>query len=543
MSTTEFTPERSAAIRQLLIDTVEDEPRRRKRLQLLLTSVLAGVAVALAGGTAALALTGVLHFGGATPPAPVPTPTPTHTATPSPTPTPRTTPALVQSATVLPRDVDTLAPRTRWSLDLPGSSDCTGTRAYSLSDGRAVYLSGLRPKEYEGAPGTEDCSVRPDEHLGLTLVDTSDGKVLWTREWRFTPKRPTYQVGFTVLGTSGRALLDYPGAESGPHEVIDLENGERVATFAPDWPGFAPSRDIQAVPGSSGDVLVIKRDQDAEGRSLGTDALMRVDPADISDPVWTASLPGVKTTIDPPAADAGVVATEGWSPDSDRGETTLIALDTGETTALPPTWIRSMSQILLAQPKTTQTGTTTQTGEMTITGYALDGREAWSKQVPGASQIFAASSPGSQVIGAPDTGEFFVADGATISLFDQATGKKRWSAATSACWQGGHAADSAMLDVVNDAFVLSSGSDRCELSHSSGEPVAGIRDLPTDGVDVFGLTNVYSHGHLDASSPDAAYSLSTGKRLWTLDGTGGTWWSFDGGYLVSAHGNHIESIG
>ena len=60
---------------------------------------------------------------------------------------------------------------------------------------------------------------------------------------------------------------------------------------------------------------------------------------------------------------------------------------------------------------------------------------------------------------------------------------------------------------------------------------------------LFGLTNLYIMGTIDGSTPSAAYSLSTGERLWTLDQADWPWWSFDGGYLVSRVGNHIESIG
>lgn len=534
MSTTEFTPERSAAIRQLLIDTVEDEPRRRKRLQVLLTSVLSGVAVALAGGTAALALTGVLHFGGGdTAPAPAPTPTPTVTPTPTPTPTATPTSApLVVSGTVLPHDVDSLGPHTPWSLDLPGS-DCTGARSFTLSDSRAVYLSGVRPKEYEGAGEADDCAVRPDEHLGLTLVDTSSGKVLWTREWRFTPQQPTYQVGFTVLGTSGRALLFYPNAGSGPHEVIDLSTGEPVASFEPDWNGFQPYFDVQPVPGPSGDVLLLKRDQDAEGRSLSTDTIMRVAPTDLDHPLWTASLPSMHTVLDVPPGDAGGVVAEGWSA-TDHRETTMVLFDTGAKVTLPPVSVISMSRVLIGRPDASQSG------DGDLTGYALDGSLAWTKRVPNNSQVFRAASPGDQTIGTPDTGEFFVADRNTITLYDQATGDELWSVPTSSCVAGTYGVESAMLDAANDAFVLAVGPERCELSHSAGTLIARSDRMPSR-VYLFGLTNRYSFGYTEDASPGTAYSLSTGDQLWTHDQSG--WWSFDGGYLVSRLGNRIESIG
>ncbi|RDV45439.1 hypothetical protein DOE76_06285 [Leifsonia sp. ku-ls] len=539
MSTTEFTPERSAAIRQLLIDTVEAEPRRRKRLQILLTSVLSGVAVALAGGTAALALTGVLHFGGGDiPPAPLPTPTPTQTPTPTPTPTPTSTATpLVQTGVVLPNDVDRLAPSTRWSLDLPGSSDCTGSKGYTLSEGRAVYISGVRPKEYEGVPGTEGCGDRRDEHLGLTLVDTSNGTVLWSREWRFTPPTPTYQVGFDVLGTSGRALLVYPGAESGPHDVIDLSTGTSVASVPLDWFGTTPKNDIQALPGPSGDVLLLTRKLDARGLIIGTDTFTRVNPMDVANPVWTASVPTVNTVIDTPTPDAQVVVAKGSDLAYQHSVSTMIRLDTGSTTPLPSESVTSMSRILLGQPSSLSPG------DVEITGYALDGSVAWTKQVPSDSQIFPANAPGTQLFGTPDTGEFFIQTKDSLALFDQATGAQRWSVPGSTCRVETAGYGIATLAVPDDAFMFSTSSGRCELTHSTGSVVTGPSDIPSRGADLFGLTNLYTFGSADGTVPAAAYSLSTGERLWTLDQTVWPFLSFDGGYLVNGANNHIESIG
>lgn len=539
MSTTEFTPERSAAIRQLLIDTVEDEPRRRKRLQILLTSVLSGVAVALAGGTAALALTGVLHFGGGDlPPAPAPTPTPTVTPTPTPTPTPTAKP-LVQSGVVLPNDVDRLAPRTRWSLDLPGVSACTGTRVYTLSEGRAVYLSGLRPKEYEGAPGTENCYADPGEHLGLTLVDTSNGDVLWGREWHFTPQATTSQVGFELLGTSGRVLVFYPDAESGPHDVIDLSTGQSVASVPLDWAGSTPLQDVQAIPGPSGDVLLLKHRQDSRGVSIGTDTITRVDPTDAANPVWTATLPTISTVIDIPASDADVITTEGWDLSNQHHETTMIRLDTGAATPLPPSSVMSMSRILLGVPPAQSYGTP---GDQQITGYALDGSVAWTKQVPSTASVFPATTPGTQMFGTPDTGEFFILTKDTIALYDQATGEQRWSAPAT-CPVVFSGASTATLVVPDDTFMLQTSSGRCELTHSTGSVVTLRSGIPSRGADLFGLTNVYTFGYVEGAPPASAYSLSTGENLWTLDDPRWPYLSFDGGYLVSKYGNHLESIG
>jgi len=533
MSTTEFTPERSAAIRQLLIDTVEDEPRRRKRLQILLTSVLSGVAVALAGGTAALALTGVLHFGsGDTPPVPAPTPTQTVTPTPSPTLTPTSAnPPLVDPGVIEPHDVNSLPATTRWSLDLPGITDCTGIRTFSLSDARAVLVSGVRPKEYEGGG---DCGSQKDEHYGVTLVDTSNGRVLWQREWRFTRETPDWRVGFTVLGTSGRAVFADPDPAAGPHDVLDLTTGATLGTFRPEGDDFVPVRDIQAVPGDSGDVLVLTHKRDSDGREV-EDTIMRVRPTDPAEPVWSTSLGKVESTLDEPVPGSSVVTAQGWNLTNSTYETFFIDLETGEPTTVSGQQVSTMSQILVGQPYASG-GT-----PFDLTGYGLDGREVWTKSLPPAGRLFAASTPGDQVLGSPDTGQFFIADRATITLFDQQTGDRLWSVPTPTCITNGYGPERAMLDAANDAFVLWSGADRCELSRSTGAAAGNLASVPMAGIQLFGLTNVYTYD--GESAPGSAYDLATGTKLWSIERSGWPSWSFMGGYLVSKNGNHVESIG
>lgn len=533
MSTTEFTPERSAAIRQLLIDTVEDEPRRRRRLQILLTSVLSGVAVALAGGTAALALTGVLHFGsGDTPPAPAPTPTQTVTPTPSPTPGPKPTSApLVDPGVIEPHDVDSLRATTRWSLDLPGVSDCTGIRAFTLSDARAVLVSGLRPKEYEGAG---DCGSQKAQHYGVTLVDTSNGTVVWQREWRFTQEKPDYRVGFTVLGTSGRAVFVDPDPTAGPHDVLDLATGATVGAFHPGGDDFTPLQDMQAVPGDSGDVLVLTHKRDSAGREV-EDTVMRVRTTDPAGPVWSTSLGKVESTLDEPVPGSSVVTAQGWNLTNSTYQTSFIDLETGEPTAVSGQQVSTMSQILVGRPYASQ-GT-----PFDLTGYGSDGHPVWTKSVAPGGFLFAANAPGEQVLGSPDTGQFFVADRATITLFDQQTGDQVWSVPTPTCIANGLIPERAMLDAANDAFVLWSGADHCELSRTTGAPVGNLDSVSMGGIQLFGLTNVYTYD--GESQPGAAYDLTTGTRLWSIERTGWPSWSFVGGYLVSRRGNHIESIG
>ncbi|MBW8870856.1 MAG: PQQ-binding-like beta-propeller repeat protein [Leifsonia sp.] len=534
MSTTDFTPERSAAIRQLLIDTVADEPRRRKHFQILLTSLLSGVAIVLAGGTAALALTGIIHLGGDTPPSPVPTPTRTVTPTPTPTPTPAPTPTappLVDSGVIEPHDVNSLRATTRWSLDLPGVTDCTGISTFTLSDARAVLVSGMRPKEYEGGG---DCGSQKDEDYGVTLVDTSNGTVLWQREWRFTMETLDYRAGFTVLGTSGRAAFVSPYPTAGPHDVLDLATGATVASFHPGGDNFDPSRDMQAVPGDSGDVLVLTHKLEADGREI-EDTVTRVRPTAPAEPVWSTSLGKVESWLDEPVPGSSVVTTQGWNLANGTYQASFIDLETGEPTTVSGQQVSPMSQILVGQPYGSQ-GTS-----FDLTGFGLDGRPVWTKSLAPGGSFFTASAPGDQVLGSPDTGQFFVADGATITLFDQQTGDQLWSVPTpTTCITNGYGPERAMLDAANDAFVLWSGTDHCELSRATGAAVGNFPSAST-GIELFGLTNVYAYAGY--SEPGAAYDLATGTKLWSIERTGWPSWKFMGGYLVSVSGNHVNSIG
>lgn len=533
MSTTEFTPERSAAIRQLLIDTVEDEPRRRKRLQILLTSVLSGVAVALAGGTAALALTGVLHFGsGDAPPVPAPTSTPTPTPTLTPTPTPTSLPRpLVQSAAVLPHDVDSLRPTQRWALDLPGDPACTITTSYTLSDARAVYVSGLRPKEYEGS----DCVNHVGEDMGVTLVDTSNGQILWQREWKFTPKNLAFGAGFAVLGTSGRAVFTSAEAGVGPHDVLDLETGRTVGTFEPAWDGFR-ARDMQPVPDASGDIVVVEHFNDDDGRAVKDDVVTRADPADFGNPEWSVSIGLTGSYLGAVAPDGTAMAVEGYAGSSDRDGIAILNLRTGTlSTPVEANNVQAGSQILYG------------TSASRLSAYGADGQVLWSRPLAEGSYVYAVSSPGTMpgfVNGyrMNDTGELLVVDDKSLAAIDQTTGDVRWTTPKPGCMQGSYETIRGVLDVRRDVFLLPSSQAMCAVSHDTGASVDAPA-LPGEGVwGPIGLTHRYSYP-FGADDPGSAYDLQTGNRLWTRERHDYDAWSFDGGYLVSKNGNHVESIG
>ncbi len=177
----EFDPERSAAIRSLLVQTAaasaaapaSGHPRRRT-IVLVALAVLAGL---LASGTAAVALMGDSLFGAPAPvvttvaPTPTftPTPTPTPTSTPTPTPTP-TPSALVAPVVRVPATCAELlgqdaaesvvgasvVPATRVLGNNPPSY--TGERVGALT----CYWSDTGGSVYTGASAEVTLSVVPD---------------------------------------------------------------------------------------------------------------------------------------------------------------------------------------------------------------------------------------------------------------------------------------------------------------------------------------------------------------------------------------------
>ncbi|MFF1875567.1 hypothetical protein ACFVXD_42725, partial [Kitasatospora herbaricolor] len=246
-----FDPARSAAIRELLIQTVDDGASRPSRRAFAVVAALTGVALALAGGTAALALSGVLRFD-APEPAPAPpsvsvTPTPSPTPTPTPTPTER--PIAVQTAPIARHDVDSIPPSPSWTLTLPGADDpCVQHGVYDIAEGLALFKVGAQVV----GDSEEGCDLS-NEHVSLSLVNTSTGEVIWSRTWTWAAP-PTADVDVDVLGTSGRVLVVDERLSGGPHDVIDLTTGRTVGEFQAELRDVLV--DVVPVPGDSGDVLV-----------------------------------------------------------------------------------------------------------------------------------------------------------------------------------------------------------------------------------------------------------------------------------------------
>lgn len=544
-----FDPARKAAIRELLIETVDAGAPVRRPGRVAFISALIGVAVALAGGTTALALSGVLRFG--TPEwAPAPMPTPTSSATPTSAPSATLTPArpIVQTTPIEPHDVDSLPEKPRWALDLPGANNgCTLVLSYSLSDGRALYASGMRPKEYEGS----DCVYETDEHIALTLVDTENGVKLWTREWTFTTHDGTRTANVSILGTSGRAVISYTDPAIGPHEVVDLATGGTLAPYRPDIPSFRPVTDSIPVNDQSGDLILVQRHTDTEGQATQGDTLIRVDPRDLSHPKWTTQLDGWATELNTRGENRASLPISYYTP-STPSKDAVLDLSTGELISMDDDFrtTQVMRDVLLNEDY----GSTPRL----LRAYDLTGRPLWSTTLSTGASIDeivgTGTRPGGNSWSSPTgTGLLVLRDQDKLSLVDQATGNEIWRVQTPDCVGPGVGRGRPLLDTVHNAVVFFSGTSVCSLSLSDGT-ILSQATKPDWTTLVTGTRNFYTlpmniHGDLDdippidEAQPGTAYSLSTGKQLWVWQRRGENSFSFDGGYLVSQRGNHLESVG
>jgi hypothetical protein len=530
-----FDPTRSAEIRALLIDTVDSTTIRRRPAKFALIATLTGVALALAGGTAALALSGVLHFGAPEPAPAPPTPvvTPTPTSTPTSTPTPTTRP-VVQSTPIMPHDVSTLPASPSWSLDLAGTNtECTMLTSWDLSDGRALYLSGIRPKEYEGS----DCINDTNEDIALTLVDTEHGTKLWTREWAFTPDRLSLQTTLRVLGTSGRAVIAYGNPGYGPHEVLDLATGQTIAPFDPGIANFSPGADMAAIADGSGDLIVADSQRDVDGTEAATSTLRRIDPRDPAHPKWSTTVDGNGVSFSPAVDSATAVPLTLYRPN--RYFEALISSADGTVTENPSAnWIAwPMSTVYVGYESSPVDE------PQSLQGVDASGTVVWTASAPPRTLINPVSTvaaPSAATSSPADAGLFVASgrDGAT--LYDQATGDVLWTAPAQGCEPDATGSPyNAVLDAARDAIVVTIGDSVCTYDRGTGATLAVAPG--SAGLQLIGPANFYSYDVPQATVGTARDA--TGSVLWTRERRAWESWRFSGGYLVTNDGNHLESIG
>lgn len=525
-----FDPSRSAQIRDLLIETVDAGASRPSRRTVGMVAALTGLAIVLAGGTAALALTGVIRFGTDSPP-PVPAPPTSVVPTPSAPPTPTTAarPIAVQTSPIHRHDTDTHPASPSWGVNLPGSDDlCAQHHVYDVADGLALFQVGAKAVGDNG----EGCDASTQE-VGLSLVDTAHGKVIWSRDWTWSAP-PVADVDVELLGDSGHVAVVDQVLSGGPHEVIDLRTGATLGDFGI---GLNDAMvNFTAVPDGSGDVIMATNT-----------SVVRVDPLDVAHPRWTVPFQSENFSVIPLRSDPSFVTVSYTTGDpAEPYRTGAIDMATGGFTADAPS-----TTFLLAQAVTvalTDYRGFDQPG--TLTGLDDSGTPAWTVTTPegaGTDEVLSVSgsAPGKEVTYA-GTGLIALVSRDSVTLVDGATGSQRWQASAAHCGftvtpPATVSTTWAYLDEAADRLIVESLDGTCSFSASTGAPDP-IPDISAQNQLAYGPHNTYVFPFGDASEA-TAYDRASGRQLWKASGAPGDRWMFAGGYLVRFAGTHVESAG
>lgn len=529
-----FDPARSAILRDILHETVATAPARPSRTRFALVGGLAGAAVLLAGGTAALALSGALHFGPPEP-APVPAPTPSVTSTPTPTPTPTSTPSsrplAVQTTPIQRHDVNELG-AAPWSLDLPGTGrSCEQHHVYDIADGLALVQLGA----HVVGDGSPDCNDDL-QHVSVSLVDTRQGTALWTREWTWHAA-PVHDVGVMVLGTSGRILVVDQTLGGGPHDVIDLGTGRTLADFAGEKGDILLN--AQAVPGDSGDIVMST-----------PKSIVRVDPRDAHSPRWSTDIPGKAASVFPMVGGTDFlpvsILLNAPGPDGGPYGTASIDLQTGRLDPQPGAIWRIQTD---SHPVVISQYTAGQPTE--LTGLDRSGQATWSRRLPPGSDVWAVSTstgvPGTDVSYPAASDLIAVVSTAELTILDSASGTERWSTSTARCGLTNRVAGSSplvtvFLDPEHDTLtVVHDGTGTCTFRASTGAPWP-LPDLPSGSSLFFGPDNAYVFTN-EPSGDLTAVDRQTGTKLWSSTAKSSDSWFFAGGYLVRLNGDQLTGVG
>lgn len=529
-----FDPARSAILRDILHETVATAPPRPSRTRFAVVAGLVGAAALLAGGTAALALSGVLHFGSPDvppPPAPSTTLTPTPTPTPTPIPTPTSRPIAVQTTPIQRHDVDQLGAAS-WSLDLPGTGrSCEQRDIYDIADGLALVQLGAHVVG-DGSPDCEDDL----QHVSLSLVDTQRGTAIWSREWSWRAA-PMYDVDVIVLGTSGRVLVADQILGDGPHEVIDLATGRTEGEFA------GQKADIilnaVAVPGDSGDIVMTT-----------PGAIVRVDPRDAQTPRWSTAISGKSSWVYPPAGESdflpvSIQLNEPY-PNGYPYEYGRIDLETG---GLDSGW--SINAFLNTETHPAVVSKYDASGlPVELTGLDSSGGTTWVKQLPADSDTFVVRSltgtPGADTRYSGATDLIAVVSTSELTIIDSSSGTALWTAAATRCGLVTGAGRPAplvtvYLDSEHDAIIVQhDGTETCTFAASTGAS-RPLPDVPSGSSLFFGPENTYVFSNKPTGDL-VAYDRQSGAKLWSSTVYPGSW-SFAGGYLVRLDGDRLTPAG
>lgn len=533
-----FSPERSAAIRQLLIENVEAEPRRRtSHLRALLTGlIITGI---VASGSTALALNRDSLFGvqpvistPSTSEAPTPTGSPVPTVPPAPLPS---APIAVATTSIAPRDIEAQPSGAGWILELPhlGQPEMVPT-ILNISDDYA--LVSVRPEN--ARDGTNDPSGTPPTSLSLSLVDTKNGTAVWTREWQWAVSANNFSSSATatVLGASGRLLVANSNDTSGPHEVVELATGTTIAEFEPAMENEV-LESVDSIRDDSGDVLATFGTRDEQGAPLPLSYVKRLDPTDPANPVWSTPIEGTRVVAGPLLNGLGYSKMIYSQPDAGPVVAGVLDLATGNFAARTNTF-----DYALFTGYTVRTEASDAEGYSSrLTGLDDNGNVVWSgmdDQVRGVAEVLTPTyQPGRASWQLAGSGQFIQATDGQFSLVDGLTGESKWTV-DSTDW--GIELSSMPIRVVSDGQTLS-------ISGVGSEAVS-IRVDPESGENLGRapwISNALRGMHVAYSRLDGkitATDVPTGTPLWAIDSDADGLF-FAGGRLVTFEGNTIRSVG
>lgn len=535
--TPKFDPQRSAAIRHLLIENVEAEPKRRtSHLRALLAGlIITGV---VASGSTALALNRDSLFGAPAPSTGVEVSTPpTPTASVTTPPAQETeSPARISVATapIVPQDIATQPTGPTWSLQPPGLGE-PGKLVGSIDISEDYALISVAPEH--GADLTSESLPASTSSLSVTLVNTRTGDQVWSREWHWDLEAgvSSADARALVLGTSGRVLVVTTGSENGPREVLDLSTGTAVAAFQPAEPGETLKK-VSVVPGDSGDVYATLAQRDDQGDVLPYSLVKRFDPANTTDAQWVTRIDAAGVNVGDSGNDIGYAKVTYYAGDPQQSGNGVLDLATGAFVARPEPFEYYPFTGYTIRSNPDEAG-----GSSTLTGLDDDGNTLWTRTETGLAQVdevlTSAAIPGSPRWSTVGTGQFVVVSANGVALVDGLTGSTIWQAAL-ADWK---------LEYPSVPLRFEAQGDVLTVTNFGGSP-SSLVDLTTGAWmgfspwDISYETSGAEYAYRSIDGQVSAIDKISGEVIWTTDLAADSLF-FAGGRLVATEGNTLRSVG
>jgi hypothetical protein len=380
--------------------------------------------------------------------------------------------------------------------------------------------------------------------MSLTLVDTHAGEIIWSRDWQWTPgpNEQRLPVQTTVLGASGRILVDSYRESEGPSEVLDLATGDSIAAFEPSTSTEIVTS-VNPIPDGSGDVYATFEELGADGGILPYSTVKRLDPANATEPIWSTRLDSTDVHASAVQNTLGYTRLTSWVEGAADVELYgVLDLSTGEYSP--------RSQPFEYDFFTGVTVRSEQADPSAMThGYtALDdeGNPLWERTEPSGSQLMevvtAAATPGRTSLDQTGNSQLVLVSGDGAELIDGVTGATMWKTATTDCGftsngTGGDAAresaDDGSITVVEYGDTIRS----CRVDASGAVPVENASFSVQARYD-YGTSSRYQlvDGRL------TAVDMASGDTVWAID-SAANGVLFAGGYLVTKEGATLRSVG